>query len=684
MSEPIASALRSGDSETALNLAHALVASAPQNAESHYWLALALQAKRNSAGAIAAIDEAIRLAPNNDHFNMLRSMLQLGQADVSEVQAGLMDALALNPNQIEAYCGLIHIAVGQNNLPEAERLLRLAERVDAEHDNVLVAKAALLQKQGDLDTALKCLTQAAQANPKNVMALCNLGSVYLQKDMPAFAEQALQRAFETAPKNPAVLNALIHCQLTLHNVEAAAKTLDTLLEIAPEDLSARALRIQMRERHQDFTGALSDAKILADATPGNTESLALLSRAYFQNGDPASACALLDEALAKQPGNDQLWQMRAGIETHFSGDARSKIESWLASCPHSALAHEAMAVYLEATGNLPEAGVAADAALALSEALPMAQFVKLRQEVREKPEAALDRLVRLAAVAKAPEARRMVLAWIGIANDRLGQYAAAAEAFGRMSQLVLPQKTLPTPYPAHDKPAEPIQGRLLWSPVGVRIEPILSQLAPILGKNLLADRNQASEARDDGFGPFRAEPDSEQAGSALTWSTGILAMGLQPAEVVDWLPQWDGYTAAALDGAELTAIITDPRDAFLNWMVFGSAQSYVFVPNIKQSAKWLAAGYYALADSLAQNPDRVRVVKLDALESDAAAIASTLQTAFGLRETPDAELLAKPVLALGGMPNQFPAGHWRHYRDNFTEAFALLTPIAVRLGYPEV
>jgi hypothetical protein len=41
------------------------------------------------------------------------------------------------------------------------------------------------------------------------------------------------------------------------------------------------------------------------------------------------------------------------------------------------------------------------------------------------------------------------------------------------------------------------------------------------------------------------------------------------------------------------------------------------------------------------------------------------------------------VLALGGMPNLFPAGHWRNYRASFSEAFDVLTPLAVRLGYQQ-
>jgi len=46
---------------------------------------------------------------------------------------------------------------------------------------------------------------------------------------------------------------------------------------------------------------------------------------------------------------------------------------------------------------------------------------------------------------------------------------------------------------------------------------------------------------------------------------------------------------------------------------------------------------------------------------------------FG-RPLPPAPHLGSPRL---------PAGHWRRYRDVMSAAIDLLTPVAVRLGYPE-
>ena len=158
---------------------------------------------------------------------------------------------------------------------------------------------------------------------------------------------------------------------------------------------------------------------------------------------------------------------------------------------------------------------------------------------------------------------------------------------------------------------------------------------------------------------------------------------MQPKDVLDWIPHWDAYTANALQGTELLAVIIDPRDAILNWMVFGSAQSYVFLPNIKQAAKWLSASYHAIADTVANGPQKVQLVKIDDIDSRANEISANLQAALGSELAPDIVQLGKPIFALGAMANQFPAGHWRNYQAYFADAFALLTPAAIRLGYSE-
>lgn len=683
MSDSILSALRGGDAAQALALADAQLAESPEQAETQYWRALALQTLGRADEAREALDRAIALAPERTDFTVTRAVLQLGGGEFDAAQGGLMDALAMNPNQLEAYIGLIHIALGQNNVAEAKRLLKLAERVDAEADFVIAAAGGVAQAEGDFERALKLFTRAVEVNPKNVLALYSLGLLYLRQEMPAFAEQALSRALEAAPDNVKVMRALVQSQLSQERLADAERGVDAILAVSPQDPASLQLRMQLRAGRNDPAGAAQDARALRDLFPREPALLTERCVHLINDGRRDDARAEIRAAVDAHPDVEAFWQILANFEMSARGDVPAVIGEWLAHHPASALAHEVDAVYREAAGDLDAAAESAAKALAAASDLAAAQFVQLRHELRTDPRLALQRLEALAPKAGNSDAQRMVLGWFGIAHDRLGEYGQAASAFAQMARILLPNKPLPVPMPAEQVPAGAAAGHLLWVAAGTRVERVFDALSPVLGPRLLIDRNLMLPARQDGFGALRALPGDAAAGSAEKWRTGVEAMGVAPEQAVDWIPQWDAYTAAALRGGRLVALLTDPRDAYLNWMVFGSAQAYGFLPDPVESAQWLALAHEAVADTLADPDSGARAVRLDREDGDHAALAAELQDAFDVEGPIDAGILAKPVMALGGMPNQFPAGHWRHYKDAFAEAFALLTPAAVRLGYPQ-
>lgn len=684
MSDSILSALRNGDAAQALALADALLAESPEQAEAHYGRALALQTLGRTDEAGAALERAIALAPERTDYTVTRAILQLGGGEFDSAQGGLMDALAMNPNQLDAYIGLIHIALGQNNLPEAKRLLKLAERVDAEADFVIAAAGGVAQAEGDFERALKLFTRAVEVNPKNVLALYSLGLLYLRQDMPAFAEQALSRALAASPGNVKVMRALVQSQLAQARLGDAERGVDAILVLLPKDPASLQLRMQLRAGRNDQAGAAQDARAMREMFPREPALLTELCVYLINDGRRDEARAEIRSAVDAHPDVEAFWQILANFEMSARGDVAAVVGEWLSRHPASALAHEVDAVYREAAGDLDAAAESAAKALAAAPDLAAAQFVQLRHELRTDPRLGLQRLEALAPKAGNSDAQRMVLGWFGIAHDRLGEYDQAASAFAQMARILLPNKPLPVPMPAEQVPAaDAAAGRLVWAAAGTRVERVFDALLPVLGQRLLIDRNLMLPARQDGFGALRALPGDAAAGSAEKWRAGVEAMGVAPEQAVDWIPQWDAYTAAALRGGRLVALLTDPRDAYLNWMVFGSAQAYGFLPDPLESAQWLALAHQAVADTLGDPESGARAVRLDRADGDHAALAAELQEALGVQDPIDAGILAKPVMALGGMPNQFPAGHWRHYKDAYTEAFAVLTPAAVRLGYPQ-
>jgi Flp pilus assembly protein TadD/ribosomal protein S11 len=678
----ITSALQRGDVTTALTAAQSFVQQAPNNPQAHHWLGICLQRSGDVAAARAAIDQAINLAPDRADFQISRASLALGQKDYAAAEKGMKEAVSLDPNSLQAYITLAHMALARSENDEASKQLKLAQRVDPDHPHVLILEGHVAQYGGQSDYALKCFTRAGVMDPQNPLAQLSLGMAYGERQMWPFAEQAFKNAFALEPTNPGVMRGLVRSQMLQEKHIEAIDTLGQWLLRKPDDASVRMMRGQLRLNNNDIEAGLEDLQMVHDANPGNHHAVSPLVNVLVQLNRRDEAMQVLENALEKAPTNDVLWMLRSTMTSHDLEETKKVQERWLAALPNSAQAHESIAQRHEALAEFEQAEINADIAIAIQPNVPYAQFIKLRAEIRHNPKSALERLDVLQGAAQNNDSLRMVLAWRGIALDKLGKFEQAAASFREMAKIELNQHWLPQILPGFENKESAIEGNLLWAPTGVRIERVLQALQPALKQNLLAERNLPI-ARGDGFGHARAMPGAPEAGTAQRWKTIIESLNLDPSKVVDWIPHFDGYTASALQGLRTVAVITDPRDAFINWMVFGSAQAYRFSGDTQMSAEWLAQSCEAFAQHVEEHGDMASMVKIDGLPKQADAIANALQLAFGLTDMPDTAALQSTLHALGGINNEFPSGHWREYRNSFKSEFDRLTPVAVRLGYTE-
>ena len=98
------------------------------------------------------------------------------------------------------------------------------------------------------------------------------------------------------------------------------------------------------------------------------------------------------------------------------------------------------------------------------------------------------------------------------------------------------------------------------------------------------------------------------------------------------------------------------------------------IPSTEVAATWLAGVLEHLAGLLEQQLYPAVVLRIDGMENDPQRLASALGQVLGGASLP------APV-RVGSVG--FPAGHWRQYAQALAGPFATLTPVAVRLGYPE-
>jgi hypothetical protein len=91
------------------------------------------------------------------------------------------------------------------------------------------------------------------------------------------------------------------------------------------------------------------------------------------------------------------------------------------------------------------------------------------------------------------------------------------------------------------------------------------------------------------------------------------------------------------------------------------------------AAGWLAAVLHQIAALDEQSLYPHHLLRLDDAIGDPQQLAALLGSAINT---------ALPAPA-GSAPGAFPAGHWRAYAQALAEPFALLAPVARRLGYAE-
>jgi Flp pilus assembly protein TadD len=677
MISTITEALRRGDAAAALAAARTAVDAEPDNAHAQHLLGVSLHKSGDLAGARAALDRAIALAPTDAIFHFSRGSVELG-SDAGVARAQLQQAVALNPNQREAYTSLVHLALASDDLDEAARQLKLAELVDPDAADVRLAAGSLAQAKGNADEALREFTAAVDQDPQNAYAQLSLGLAFLERGSWAFAEQALKNTLTLQPGNAGVVRALLQCQLDQGDQEAALATLDAWLLDHPGDaLLLRRAELHAARGNSDLALADYRSRLAADAA--DPVALRAVMSSLLAKGLDEPALAAAEAALAVDSTRDALWQIRLSLAQRNPEQALKVLERWHAALPESWLAWDLQAQMLEKLDEPRLAEASAQTALLRGSQRLSSHLISFRARMRRDPALALADMEALAEQRHPPEVQCLIAASRGLALDRLGRHDEAAVCWRNKNALENRHELLPIAQRGDRVPDGSATGVLLWTPVGVPVGRVFAALQPILGSRLCLDRVQRS--RGDGFDQQRALAGSPQAGSADAWRRALLDRGISPEVVVDWLPFWDAYTGAALSGARVLALLIDPRDAFLNWMVFGSVQSYPFLADSGACAEWLAQSLEAFAEHLQSKPGAASVVLLDDVFERSTAVAEALKVALDVPTAPDPGVLAQVQTGLGDLPMQFPSGHWRHYASAFAAEFAQLTPVAVRLGY---
>jgi tetratricopeptide (TPR) repeat protein len=687
MYEPILDALRRGAAAEALSAARDAVAANPQDATAHRLLGAALHLDGDAAAALDAVDAALALTPDDAGLHVERAGLLLRARQLDDAQVALAKAVGLDPNQFPAYIIQGQLALTRADLDEAERLAKLAGRIAPEHPQVAAIEGMVALRRGDADRALAILSQASQRGADEPTLRNALGFAYIAKGHFAFAEQCFRKQLEAQPDSTPLRALIADLVRRQGRVAEAADEAAALLQDGNASPGLQRVAGELELQAGRTERALAPLKAAFAAMPRDRRTLEALLEAWRRTGDIADARDTLEQALAAHPQEDNLWRARLLVEPFAGPEALAVVERWMDTAPDYIPALQARAVIHDHFGETEAADAIAYQIVAIEPGHTQAELRIVDRLLQNDPNAAVARVRGLLERAQVPEATRMLRQLLGRCLDVAGDTAQAAAEWAALHAEVVEQR-LPLPEVTSDlgelPPLAPLPDPapgvlLLWGAPGSLVDRIA-----------LNFDYAGAPVRVDRFGPqppadplqrYRTPQElltGRLDGNFLVsqWRAALPARGIQDGQVFDWLLWWDNALLHALrphlPEAMAMIAVRDPRDMLLEWLAFDAPQRFS-LPSPTHAAQWLAASLAQVADLHERDLFPHRLLKLDDIAYDPAALAAAVGDAL--------EITLQPLPSLG--IRHFAPGHWRAYAQPLAEAFAALTPVAVRLGYPE-
>jgi tetratricopeptide (TPR) repeat protein len=309
---------RAGDPAAAREPLRRAIAGDGSLAQAHYLLGLAYRDTGEAEKAVAALQQALKLAPAllPAREELADLLLELGR---DAEAAPLLSALAIEDPQVRRLITLALAELGAHRFDAALDALAGAE--DAAPGDSLVALArgrvylARAEQDGDraaVGLALSVLESALSGTARRSEGLALYGrALYLSGDV-AGAERLLREAVATTPVHPDAYAYLADAAERLEHPALAFDALRQLGALEGDTISveARGARVRRLGRLALLAGnAAASVRFLETAiTAGHTDAgtLGLLARARWNASDRAGARRALSEALVQAPDDPEL------------------------------------------------------------------------------------------------------------------------------------------------------------------------------------------------------------------------------------------------------------------------------------------------------------------------------------------------------------------------------------------
>ncbi len=355
---------------------------------------------KDTAGALADAEEAVKLAPNDESAVALLASVYRNQDQIPQAVKVVENAISAKPQSLDLHRILLELFKLQNEPAAAEAQLRKLIELAPQDLGFRVQLAQFYVHQHRFDDAQRVQEEAVKALPGSTNAKLALVAYLAEQRSPEEAEKALRGFIAAQPDD-----------------EDLRLGLGGLLERRGDKPAALAAYREIIARHSDSAKALIARNRIAAVD--------------LNDGRPQDAQKQLEEVLSRNPGDSQALQLRAQLALS-RGDANAAIGDLrhvLRDEPQNVSVQQMLAAALLANGDVALAEEALRHALELDASnirtrVALGRVLGLLRRQKDAV-ALLEDTVRMAPSEAAPR-EELVRAYIA-ANDLDSAHRAAQD-----------------------------------------------------------------------------------------------------------------------------------------------------------------------------------------------------------------------------------------------------------------
>jgi tetratricopeptide (TPR) repeat protein len=234
-----------------------------------------------AAEAIAPLEQIVRDDPSNHVFRETLARAHRQSGDVTRAITLYREAVALAPNDADAWYNLAAALQESGNAHEGAMALAEAARRDPNRPEIHNIRGTALAEGGDLPGAEREFRATLSGDPRNARAYNNLGNVLRAMNRDTEAAEAYRNAIALSPRYADPLNGFGALLVAGGRAREAIPYFDAALQIGPDFYEAqlnRAIALQV-------------------------------------SGDPSTAAAELQRLLARLPRSQEYTPQRTAAQT---------------------------------------------------------------------------------------------------------------------------------------------------------------------------------------------------------------------------------------------------------------------------------------------------------------------------------------------------------------------------------